>query len=202
MNKNPVIENDAQQLKDQLEEARAEAAYYKDLARQAGIQRLKDIDHLSSVINLIRKTDKALKDNRDLLDAILEFSPAIFHIKDLEGKYTLVNRRCEELLNLDSSRIIGKHPGDLFPKETADAFAESEKTSCIIRSGAPRNQVECPQSSKCQPWLTNHFKPGFKKLKTNGVQARIEALFSQSRHAVHHGMVFAFTENNKNPKSK
>ena len=133
MNKNLQTENDLTQLKEQLEEARAEAAYYKNLARQAGIQRLKDIDHLSSVINRIRKTDKALKDNRDLLSAILEFSPAILHIKDLEGKYTLVNRRYEELLNLDGKRIIGKHPSDLFPKETADAFAESEKT--VIRSG-------------------------------------------------------------------
>ena len=69
--------------------------------------------------------------------AILDNASAIVYLKDLEGKFLLVNRRYEELFHLDANEAIGKTDYDLFTKEMADAFRASDRT--VIEAGSPRD---------------------------------------------------------------
>ena len=61
------------------------------------------------------------------LQAILDNSPALIHVKDAQGRYILVNRRFEQILHLSREEIIGKSPRDLFPQETANAFLNHDQ---------------------------------------------------------------------------
>jgi PAS domain-containing protein len=63
------------------------------------------------------------------LDAIAFWIPVyrlnalvLLIIKDLQGKYLLVNRRFCELFHIDKHTILGKTDYAIFPKEAADAF--------------------------------------------------------------------------------
>ena len=49
------------------------------------------------------------------LQAILDNSPTVIHLKDLQGRYVLINRRFEQLFDRRREEIIGKTPYELFP---------------------------------------------------------------------------------------
>jgi len=61
------------------------------------------------------------------LQAILDNSPALIHLKDAQGRYILVNRRFQQILHLSREEIIGKSPRDLFPQETANALLNHDQ---------------------------------------------------------------------------
>jgi PAS domain S-box-containing protein len=54
-----------------------------------------------------------------LLPSLIEQSPAAVHVKDLQGRYLLVNRRFEELHQLAAAEVVGRTDADLFAPEAA-----------------------------------------------------------------------------------
>jgi PAS domain S-box-containing protein len=61
------------------------------------------------------------------LQAILDNSPAVIHLKDIQGHYVLTNRRFQQLFHLSREEIIGKSPHDLFPRDVADALLNHDQ---------------------------------------------------------------------------
>ena len=69
-----------------------------------------------------RRATEALRESEQLLQAVVDNSPAVIHVKDLAGRYILVNRRFEEIFHLTRDSIRGRTDHDIFAKEAADAF--------------------------------------------------------------------------------
>jgi PAS domain S-box-containing protein len=65
---------------------------------------------------------RARRQGQRLLDAIIESSPAVIYVKDLEGRYLMVNRRYADIFHIDRDAMIGSTDHDIFSKEVADAF--------------------------------------------------------------------------------
>ena len=61
------------------------------------------------------------------LQAIVDNSPAVIHVKDIEGRYVLINRRFGHLFHLRREEIIGRLPRDLFPEQTAGVLREHDR---------------------------------------------------------------------------
>jgi PAS domain S-box-containing protein len=73
--------------------------------------------------NLERKqAEAALRDSQDLLQGIIDNSRALIYVKDLEGRFLLVNRHLAEVLRRDRESLLGKTDFDLFPSEQAHAY--------------------------------------------------------------------------------
>jgi len=87
-----------------------------------------------------RLTEKALRESRENLQAVLDNTTAVIYVKDAEGRYVLVNRRFEELFHTTKDRIIGKTDHDFFPRESAEAFRMGELE--VLRSEAPLETEE------------------------------------------------------------
>lgn len=64
--------------------------------------------------------------NGGLLRALLDHSPAIVFVKDLEGRYLEVNRTFEELLSIPRKHALGRTDVDLFPAEVAAQFRDHD----------------------------------------------------------------------------
>ena len=79
--------------------------------------------------------------NEEQLQAILDNSTAVIYLKDLEGRYILVNRQFEKLLNLPNDKIKGLTDHDIFPKSTADLFRANDLKA--LKATAPL-QLEEP----------------------------------------------------------
>jgi PAS domain S-box-containing protein len=78
----------------------------------------------------------ALDSSERLLKAMLDKSTAIIFLKDKEGRYLLVNRNFESLLNLSSASILGKTDRDLFSPSVADSFRTHDQE--VIESGVSK----------------------------------------------------------------
>jgi len=73
-----------------------------------------------------KKGEKALKEQKDFLNALLEtISNPIFY-KDANGRYTGCNRAFENFIGKSRSQIIGKTVYDMGPKKIADKYYKKD----------------------------------------------------------------------------
>jgi PAS domain S-box-containing protein len=71
----------------------------------------------------------------DQLLALIDNTTAVIYMRDLDGRYMLVNREYERLFHLRREAIIGLTDHDLFPPEIADEFRANDLQAAS--SGGP-----------------------------------------------------------------
>jgi hypothetical protein len=82
-----------------------------------------------------KRAEEALRESEERLKAVLDNSPAVVQVKDLFGRYLLVNRRWEDLLQRPANEVAGKTPYDFFPKQTAEALLAGDRK--VLEAGSP-----------------------------------------------------------------
>jgi PAS domain S-box-containing protein len=63
---------------------------------------------------------------QDQLLALIDNTNAVIYMRDLDGRYMVVNREYERLFDLRRSEIVGMTDHDLFPAEIADEFRAND----------------------------------------------------------------------------
>jgi len=81
-----------------------------------------------------------LRESEARFRAVVDNSPTKIHIKDAEGRYTLVNPEAERLFGFTDEEVRGKTSYDIFPKEVADVFTAHDRQ--VAESGETVEQVE------------------------------------------------------------
>ncbi|HKR05011.1 MAG TPA: PAS domain S-box protein [Bacteroidia bacterium] len=76
--------------------------------------------------NARRKSEQLLSENKHLLQSIIDNTSSVIFIKDLSGKYLLINNRYEKLFHISAEEIKGKADHEIFPKEVADAIRAAD----------------------------------------------------------------------------
>lgn len=74
-----------------------------------------------------RLAEEAMHDSQQLLQAIVDHSSAVIVVKDLKGRYLLVNRRLRELRGLDDEALLGETDHEIYPPEVADLMRASDQ---------------------------------------------------------------------------
>jgi len=69
-----------------------------------------------------QRAEKALQESEERMVAMMNNASSVIYLKDLEGRYLLINRRFEELFGFANQEIMGKTGYDVFPTGIADAF--------------------------------------------------------------------------------
>lgn len=111
--------------------------------------------HLGSVIRH-KQADQALKESRELLGAIMDNSSRVIYLKDLQGRYLLINREYERLFHVNRDEIKGKTDHDLVSKEAADAFRGNDLK--VAEAGVPMEFEEVVgQDDGIHTYLSNKF---------------------------------------------
>lgn len=87
-----------------------------------------------------KQTEAALRENQRLLQEIVDAAPMDIFLKDVQGKYILINRSGEITTGLGREQVIGKTDYDLFPAEIADAFQAND--SAVLEAGKPVESEE------------------------------------------------------------
>lgn len=82
-----------------------------------------------------RNAEKALHASETRLRAILDHSPAVIFLKDLQGRYLHVNRQFERQFQLDRDQVIGRTDRDIFPRPQAILFQNHDRE--VLRGGVP-----------------------------------------------------------------
>lgn len=76
-----------------------------------------------------------LRESEARLQAILNNSPALIFLKDIEGSYLLVNRQFEKTFHLTREDIVGKTDAEIFSPVQATAFRTHDIK--VLQAGAP-----------------------------------------------------------------
>ncbi|MEO2279880.1 response regulator [Pseudoalteromonas pernae] len=74
-----------------------------------------------------RLAEKAAAESRHLLQTVIDNSPALIYLKDLEGKFILINNGFREVIGKDMADIIGSTAFELLSTELAQDFSEKDK---------------------------------------------------------------------------
>jgi len=61
------------------------------------------------------------------MQAVLDHSPTVIHLKDIQGRYILTNRRFQQLFHLSREEFTGKSQHDVFPQETASVLRQHDQ---------------------------------------------------------------------------
>jgi two-component system, cell cycle sensor histidine kinase and response regulator CckA len=73
----------------------------------------------------------------DLLQAVIEATPDAIFVKDLQGRYVLINEAFARFLNRPPAEIVGKNDLELYPEETARRFMSDDQK--VLASGQPQS---------------------------------------------------------------
>lgn len=74
-----------------------------------------------------KRTENALKESQARLQSILDHTPTLINIKDLAGRYVLINQKAETVLGIANEDIRGKTPFDVFSEKTAEQIIAHDK---------------------------------------------------------------------------
>jgi len=103
-----------------------------------------------------KQAEKALRQSEERLQAILDNSPAVVYLKDLQGRFLLVNRQFENLFRISKADIVGKSNYDIFPHDLADKFQVNDQKVLDAR-GAIQSEEQAPHEDGLHTYLSLKF---------------------------------------------
>jgi PAS domain S-box-containing protein len=82
-----------------------------------------------------KRTEKALRESEAQLQAIMDNTPAMIVIKDVQGRYLHFNRLFEQVFHLSLKQTLGKTDAEIFPAKQAAAFRANDLK--VLEEGIP-----------------------------------------------------------------
>ena len=106
---------------------------------------VKDITEQKKIEVELSASEMKRKENEYRLTSILDNTTALIFIKDLEGRYIMVNNRFKEVFMLTDDMVINKTDYDFNPKELADHYKKLDDE--VLRSKSPIESEELIKTS-------------------------------------------------------
>jgi PAS domain S-box-containing protein len=78
---------------------------------------------------------QAIKNASDILLAVIDATPDAIFVKDLDGRYVLVNQAAAKFVGRAPAELIGKHDFEIYPEATARQFVEDDRK--VLIAGTP-----------------------------------------------------------------
>jgi len=79
----------------------------------------------------------AIPNSSDILEAVIDATPDAIFVKDLSGRYVLVNDAFARFIGKSPSDIVGRHDLELYDAETAQRFIEADTQ--VLATGVPQS---------------------------------------------------------------
>lgn len=74
-----------------------------------------------------RRAEDVRRKNERMLQDIIDGSPSMIFLKDMEGRFITVNKKMEELVGIPLEKIKGRTDFDIVPKDRADYYREHDR---------------------------------------------------------------------------
>ena len=96
---------------------------------------------LDSEIAERNQAQKSLRENQERFLSIINNAATVIYVKDLSGRYLLVNRRYEELFHVREDYMLQRTDYDLFTKEQADAFRAVDQEVAALGEAVEAEEI-------------------------------------------------------------
>jgi PAS domain S-box-containing protein len=91
-------------------------------------------EEIARELTELRQKIAKLRDERDLMRALIDNLPNLLYIKDTKGRFAIGNAAVARLMGAKvSEELVGKTDFDFYPKELAAAYYSKEQE--VIQSG-------------------------------------------------------------------
>ncbi|MDT8445800.1 MAG: PAS domain S-box protein [bacterium] len=97
------------------------------LAEDTDLARLELARYKDQLEELVAERTKKLHQSQQQLQAILDNSPALVYMKNIEGRYQMVNQPWCELLGVTQESSLGRDDLELFGSEMGPQFAQNDQ---------------------------------------------------------------------------
>jgi PAS domain S-box-containing protein len=94
----------------------------------------------------LRESEEALRESEALYHSLVEMLPLQVWRKDLESRFTFVNKGFCQATGRTASELIGKTDFDLFPAELAEKYRQDDQK--VLRSGDAFDDLEEHQTAR------------------------------------------------------
>jgi PAS domain S-box-containing protein len=74
-----------------------------------------------------KHAEEALRHGHSLLNAVVEVISDAIYVKDLQGRYLMINAACAGFLGMTVGEVVGRDDRDLFPPETARVVMDRDR---------------------------------------------------------------------------
>jgi len=132
-----VLKQRMARLPSAVRRARLEAAEHgqrqraQDEVRRLNAELERRVDErtgeLRRVNDALARREAELQESDQRLQGILEYSPAAIYMKDLDGRYLLVNRRIEQLFGRGRDELLGKTDHEVLAPRLADIYRANDQ---------------------------------------------------------------------------
>ena len=103
-----------------------------------------------------KESEEAIRKNEALIESLLDNSPAQIDLKDIEGRYVLVNRRLADHLGVPKEELIGKTVDEFYPKEFCEASMDHLRR--VAAEGRPITEEQhVKRDGKAESFLAHRF---------------------------------------------
>jgi PAS domain S-box-containing protein len=109
----------------------------------------------NQMLDTIQEREQQVSASRNLLQSVIDNTPAIIFAKDLGGRYLIANRSFAETLDTSAAAIVGKTMDELFPADVAARMMSSDRE--VAARGEPTIREE----------ILTHVAPGRTYLATS-----------------------------------
>jgi diguanylate cyclase (GGDEF)-like protein/PAS domain S-box-containing protein len=111
---------------------------------------------ISRDITEFKQAQNILLDREFKLSAIVNNSPAVLSLKDVNGRYVLANPNLQRIHHLTESEIIGKADADLYPEEIANNLVANDQ---MVLQTLQRHSIEesLPVNDQLRNYMTTIF---------------------------------------------
>ena len=86
---------------------------------------------------------EALRQSKELLQALLDNSPAVIYIKRLDGKYELINHQYREIFQVGNDEVVGRTDIDLHGPDIGAILQANDRL--VVEAGVPQEVEEVVQ---------------------------------------------------------
>ncbi len=124
-------------------ELQAKVSYYQEREKLIVNHSEQQAETIRLLQDQIQQREQAEQDRFEMenrLQSILDHAPSVIYLKDLEGRYLLVNQQFLIIFNRTLDQVIGNDDFALFSKESAEAFQKNDQE--VIALGHPQ---ECEE---------------------------------------------------------
>jgi PAS domain S-box-containing protein len=111
--------------------------------------------HRQDLERRFRARTSALRETESRFQAILDNTEAVIYVKDLEGRYLLVNRRWERLFATTQEDLRGRTDHDLFSKDLAEIAVAHDKA--VVANGSLQFEEVVPDPEGPRTYLSTRF---------------------------------------------
>jgi two-component system NarL family sensor kinase len=106
--------------------------------------------------NARRKSEHLLNENKQLLQSIIDNTTSVIFIKDLNGKYLLINSRFENLFHISAEKVKDKSDYDIFPAEIAESVVAADR-EVIENKKLMEFEEDVPNNGEMRHYLSIKF---------------------------------------------